>query len=232
MKDSRVASSDLVPFLKKVSLFEGLNDDALALLARVSRVQPVPKGHVIFYEDDPGEAAYVMRSGAVTIMLTTPDGRELVINEMHAGDCFGELALLTGQPRSASAVARDASEVVVIPREQFLSELGAEPQLMRHLLETMANRLRVSGERESALAFLNAPQRLARILLELDRRESTQGFVTISQEEIAQHIGVTRQTAAKILGQWRRAGWIVTGRGRIVILNRTALRRRAEEADI
>jgi CRP/FNR family transcriptional regulator, cyclic AMP receptor protein len=218
-----------LPFLKRVPLFSGLDEAALALLARVSRTRQLPKGYVLFSRDDPGDAAYVVRSGCITILLTTPDGRELVINEMRPGDCFGEVALLTGQPRSAGAVAREASEVVVIPREEFLAEVESEPKLMRHLLETIAQRLRLGTEREGALAFLDAPQRLARILLQLDREASADGFVTISQEEIAQHIGVARQTAAKILGQWRRAGWIITGRGKIVLLNRAALRRRAEE---
>ncbi len=222
-------NADVLPFLKRVPLFANLNESALNVLARVSRVRTLPKGYFLFSKDDPGEAAYVVRSGCISILLTTPDGRELVINEMRAGDCFGELALLTGQPRSAGAVAREPSEVVVIPREEFLAEVEAEPRLMRHLLGTIAQRLRLGTERESALAFLDAPARLARILLQLDREASAEGFVTVSQEEIAQRIGVARQTAAKTLGQWRRAGWIITGRGKIVLLNRAALRRRAEE---
>jgi CRP-like cAMP-binding protein len=212
-----------------VPLFADLNDSALNLLARVSRLRQLSKGYVLFSQGDPGDAAFIVRSGCISILLSTPEGRELVINEMRPGDCFGELALLTGQPRSAGAVAREASEVVVIPRQEFLAEVEAEPRLMMHLLGTIAQRLRLGSERESALAFLDAPARLARILLQLDREASAEGFVTISQEEIAQRIGVARQTAAKTLGQWRRAGWIVTGRGKIVLLNRAALRRRAQE---
>jgi CRP/FNR family cyclic AMP-dependent transcriptional regulator len=229
MKDSRTLTADLLPFLKRVRLFAGLPDRALEVLARVSRLRRVPKNYVVFDKDDPGEAAYLVRGGSIAILLTTLDGRELVINEMRAGDYFGELALLTGQPRSASAIAREDSELVVIPREEFLREMESEPRLMRHLLETMAQRLRSSGERESALAFLDAPARLARVLLQLEREERAEGYVTISQEEIAQRIGVARQTAASILGQWRRAGWIITGRGKIIVLNRAALRRQVEE---
>lgn len=227
-RESR-AFTGVLPFLKRVPLFSDLEESGLVLLARVSRTRELPKGYVLFNRDDPGDAAYIVRSGSISILLTTPDGRELVISEMRSGDCFGELALLTGRPRSAGAVAREPSQVVVIPREEFLAEVESEPKLMRHLLETIAQRLRLGTEREGALAFLDAPQRLARILLQLDREASAEGFVTISQEEIAQHIGVARQTAAKILGEWRRAGWILTGRGKIVLLNRTALRRRSEE---
>jgi CRP-like cAMP-binding protein len=222
--------SDLTAFLRSVPLFADLNHQTLAALARAGRLRQAPKGKMLFSQGDTAEAFYAVRSGRVDILLSSPDGRELVINEMRAGDCFGELALITGQPRSTGAVAREASEIVVIPREDFLAAMGAEPKLMQRLLETTARRLRTSSERESALAFLDAPARLARVLLELDRQASADGFITIAQEDLAQHVGLARQTAAKTLGQWRRAGWLVTGRGKIVLLNRAALRRLAEES--
>ena len=221
---------DLLTYLRSVPLFAGLSDRSLAGLAHAGRLRPAPKGKTLFSQSDPAEAFYIVRSGRIDILLPSPNGRELVINEMRAGDCFGELSLITGQPRSTSAVAREASEVFVIPREDFLAAIEAEPKLMRRLLETTARRLRTSSERESALAFLDAPARLARVLLELDRQASADGFITIAQEELAQHVGLARQTAAKTLGQWRRAGWLVTGRGKIVLLNRAALRRLAEES--
>jgi CRP-like cAMP-binding protein len=191
----------------------------------------VPKGKTLFSQSDPAEAVYAVQSGRIAILLSTADGRELMINEMRAGDCFGELSVLTGQPRSTGAVAREASEVISIPRDEFLAALESEPKLMRHVLETTARRLRTSSERESALAFLDAPARLARVLLLLDRQTSADGFMIISQEELAQRVGLTRQTVAKTLGRWRRAGWLITGRGKIVLLNRAALRRQAQEPE-
>ena len=230
MNDSRRSSPDLLPFLRDVPLFAGLTDQALTSLARAGRIRQVPKGKTLFNQMDPAEAFYVVRSGRIAILLGSADGRELVINEMRAGDCFGELALLTGQPRSTSAMAREASEVIAISRETFLAEIETEPKLLRHVLESTARRLSASSERESALAFLDAPARLARVLLEMDRQASADGFITVSQEELAQRVGLTRQTAAKTLGRWRRAGWIITGRGKIVLLNRAGLRRQAEES--
>ncbi|HJW84943.1 MAG TPA: Crp/Fnr family transcriptional regulator, partial [Anaerolineae bacterium] len=216
--------------LRDVPLFAGLTDQVLASLAQACRIRQVPKGKTLFNQMDPAEAFYVVRSGRIAILLGSADGRELVINEMRAGDCFGELALLTGQPRSTSAIAREASEVIAISRETFLAKIETEPKLLRHVLESTARRLSASSERESALAFLDAPARLARVLLQMDRQASADGFITVSQEELAQRVGLTRQTAAKTLGQWRRAGWIITGRGKIVLLNRVGLRRQAEES--
>jgi CRP-like cAMP-binding protein len=225
MAEARISHSELIAFLRRVPLFQGLDDAALEILARVARVKIVPRHSYLFYQDDEGDAAYVIRTGVIAILLATDDGRELVINDLRAGDCFGELALLTNAPRSASAFARQETQVIVLPRAEFLTELERQPRLMRHTLDVTAQRLRASTERERALAFLEAPARLAGVLLELDRAASDKGFITLSQDELAQHIGVTRQTAAKILGQWRRAGWILTGRGKLVVLDRAALRR-------
>ena len=217
--------------LRTVPLFASVSEPTLTSLANASHLWRVPKGRTLFNQTDTADAVYVVRSGCIAILLSTSDGRELVINEMRAGDCFGELAVVTGQPRSTDAVARETSEVVEISREAFLAALELEPQLVHQLLKSTALRLRASSERESALAFLDASGRLARVLLQLDRQSSADGFVTIAQEELAQHVGLTRQTVAKILGRWRRTGWVITGRGKIMLLNRAALRRQAEGSE-
>jgi CRP-like cAMP-binding protein len=229
MADTRAGVAELSAFLRRVAVFRDLDDPALAVLARVAHTRRVPSHTYLFYQDDPGDAAFVVRSGEIAILLNTTDGRELVINELRSGECFGELALLTDAPRSASAFARKDSEIIVLPRQEFLNELERQPKLLRHVLDVTAQRLRASSERERALAFFDAPARLARILLELDRAESERGYITLSQDELAQHVGVARQTTAKILGQWRRAGWLLTGRGKLVLLDRAALRKRAQQ---
>jgi CRP-like cAMP-binding protein len=149
----------------------------------------------------------------------------MIIEEMRAGELLGELGVLTRRARSASAVARVHSELLVVPREAFLRVVDAEPRLARLVLDITASRLQVSLSREMALAFLNAQARLARHLLALEERERDKGYVTASQEDLARGTGLIRQTVAKALGNWRRDGWLLTGRGRILILNRKALER-------
>ncbi len=224
-RESAGNSHSLREFLRGVPLFSGLDDPALAALAQFTALKRVPKGFVLFTEQEEGNAAYIVRSGSVAIMVTTPDGRELVINDMRAGDCFGEMALLTDSPRSATAMAREASELAIIPREQFLAELAARPRIMHRVLELLCGRLRSSTARESALAFMTMPARLSRVLLTLEQETGGKGYVTVSQQELAERIGAIRQTVAEILGTWRRKGWILTGRGKIVLLDRAALRR-------
>lgn len=209
-------------FLEGMPLFAGLGETSLLTLARAGKFMLVEKGQFIFFQSDAADKVYIVRSGLVSIVLGGPDGREMVINEMHRGDIFGEVGVLTSQPRSTSAVARSDCELLALPRQAFLGILGTEPAFARRILDMTANRLRGSSERESALAFLDAQARLARLLLQLDKQTPEKGYVTISQEELAQRTGQTRQTVAKALGRWRRAGWLITGRGHIMLLKRDA----------
>jgi CRP-like cAMP-binding protein len=177
------------------------------------------KGSFIFFQHDFADAVYVVWRGVIAIRLENPDGRELVINEMEVGECFGELGILTGEPRSASAEAIVDSEVLLIPGVVFIQALEQEPLLAGRLLEVTARRLQNSSKREEALAFYDAQQRLAAQLLLLDGQSRDKGYLTLSQDELATRVGLTRQTVATILGRWRRSGWLLTGRGHIVLLN-------------
>jgi CRP-like cAMP-binding protein len=143
---------------------------------------------------------------------------------MRKGDLFGELGILTDKNRSTTATARTDSEILIIPKKAFLHILDDEPQLTRRMLEMTSARLQMSSERESALVFMDAQARLAHLLLDLDRQEADVGYITISQDDLAQRTGLIRQTVAKALGNWRRKGYLLTGRGRIVLLDHKALR--------
>ena len=215
--------TETIQALRSAPIFEGVNDRILTDFTRSSRIRKLEKGEILFSQTDPANTVYVVRSGCISIFLATPEGRELVINEMYSGDCFGELSLITDQPRSTGALARESSEVISIPRDVFLKGLEAEPELMRRVLETTALRLRVSSERESALAFLDSSARIAKVLLQLDQQADNEGVINVTQEDLAQYVGLARQTVAQTLGRWRRVGWVETGRVRIVVKNREAL---------
>jgi len=224
--------NEIVRSLHNTALFANCEEMELISLARICRHRHLPKGSVVFFQSDPGEAFYLVLSGSVVIMLNSQDGRELVINEARSGDTFGELSLITGEPRSASAITREKCELVMIPAQAFQKVLNSQPKMVRYLLDNIARQLSASGERESALAFLDAPGRIVRILLLLDQENAEKGFMTLSQEELAQRTGLTRQTVAKILGHWRRSGWLLTGRGRIMLMNRKALEQVAEQSSL
>jgi len=221
MKSNGESNLEILNFISEIPLFSDLSEGSLALLARACRIKPVDKGEILFFQSDPSDAAYIVRDGDISIVLNSSDGRDMVINEMHGGDLFGELGIVTKKNRSTSAIARTKSELYVIPSQTFLKIVDTEPNFALRLLEITAARLQMSGKREGALAFMDAQARLARLLLELED-QAEKGYVTISQDELAHRTGLIRQTVAKALGKWRRAGWLITGRGRILILNRKA----------
>jgi CRP/FNR family cyclic AMP-dependent transcriptional regulator len=219
------AQSGLIRFLAETPLFASMDEEQLAEIVRASRSRTLPKGSVLFFQDDPADGFYVVRSGSVAILLTSPDGSELILGDIRPGDFFGDLALVTGEPRSATASTMLKSELIIIPGRIFLALLDSRPEMTRLLLTLTFKRLYASTQRESALAFLDAPARLAQLLLQLEVYSTgPAGYITISQADLARRIGSTRQTVAKILGRWRRAGWLLTGRGRIVLLDYVALR--------
>jgi CRP/FNR family cyclic AMP-dependent transcriptional regulator len=224
MPDNRAEpASSIEKFLKSLALFSELHESSITLLAGSSRFKTIEKGEILFFQGDLSDCAYAVQSGKISISINSPDGREMVINEMVAGHIFGELGILTGQHRSTSAVARFQSTLLIISRQALLRILADEPQITRRMLEITANRLQKSSERENSLAFKDAQARLASILLALDKAEQDNGYITISQDELANRTGLIRQTVAKALGRWRRRGWLLTGRGHIVLLDHAAL---------
>jgi CRP-like cAMP-binding protein len=163
----------------------------------------------------------------VRISASSAGGREVFLNIMEPGDTFGEIALLDGRPRTASASATAPSDLLIIRREQFLSLLAHEPVLTEHLLRLLCSRLRwVSGFAEES-ALLSVPARLARRLLSLGRlhgRETGKGIeLKVSQDEMARFLGLSRQIVNHHLQSWRENRWVDLGRGRIIILDSLAL---------
>ncbi len=223
MKGRGASTTEILEILDNLSLFSNLEQSAGQSLASASRVWRVDKGEILFFQSDMPEAAYVVLAGRVSIVLDSPDGREMVIDEMRAGEIFGEVGLLTKKSHSAGAIAQQNSTVLVIPSEAFLAAVDQDRHLARRLLDIAAHRLHRSAAREMGLAFLDAQVRLARHILLLEQLEQDKGYVTASQEDLARGTGLIRQTVAKALGNWRRQGWLLTGRGRILILNRKAL---------
>lgn len=226
------APEEIANILEKSPVFSGVRESIVESLIESMLSKSLQQDEVLFTQMEHADAAYIVVSGCVAMFLATPEGKELVINEMQPGDCFGELSLITQKPRSTGAIARELSELLVIPSEAFMAALRADTRLMSRVLETTASRLRRSSEREIALAFLDSDARIAQTLFELDQNSGGVGFVRITQDILGQYVGLTRQTVAKTLGVWRRKGWVITTRGGIRILNKKALEVLATDTDL
>lgn len=220
------APGEKIQLLRSLPMLSGLKEESLTALARAGRMIQIEKGSYLFSQDDPAHSLFILRAGGIAILLNSHDGREMIIKEIRPGDYFGEVSLLTGSGRTAGAQAWGDSELLEIAAGPFLAILDREPTLSRQMLGLIAKRLVEAHHRENALAFLNARARIARVMLEMDeadRRGEDLGYITLSQEELAQRTGLARQTVARELGNWRRLGWLLTGRGQIMLLNRSGL---------
>ncbi|MCR8644019.1 Crp/Fnr family transcriptional regulator [Paenibacillus sp. N1-5-1-14] len=224
MADSRMKASEIYSFIQKVPLLAGLSQAALISLSTCCYMKQVPKGKPIFTRGEPAEAVYIVMSGGVAEFVGGPNDLEIVVKVRREYDFFGELGMLIDEPQSVTAISMHASTLIVIPREQFLQLIRTESDLVQYLLKTFAMRLKISGERMIAKALLDAHAHLAYVLLWLEQEEGGHGTIAVPQEYLAQCCGLVRQTVARILGEWRREGFIQTQRGKVEVRDRTALR--------
>jgi CRP/FNR family cyclic AMP-dependent transcriptional regulator len=218
--------------LARSSLLGGLAEEDLARLAARARRRTYRRGAAIFHQGDPGDALHLLQAGRVKVALRAESGEEAVVAILGPGDCFGELALLDGEPRSATVEALEPVETVSLAREDFLRFLQANPPTMERLLRTLARTVRGANDELADLVFLDLPGRLVKKLLDLaaDHGRLVDGAIEIelpmTQEDLAAMIGATRGSVNKILGWYEEQGAIERRGRRIAILDAERLRRR------
>jgi CRP/FNR family transcriptional regulator, cyclic AMP receptor protein len=217
-----------VPLLKDVSI------ESLTGLTRSLRRRSFHRGEVVFHQGDPGDTLHIVRNGRVKVVLPAETGDEVVLAVLGPGDCFGELALLDGGPRSASVVAMESVETWVLGRQDFLLFFRSNIEAAERLVINLARTIRRTNEDVADLAFLDLPGRLAKKLLELadsygqqqDGGKVIEITVPLTQEELAGMIGATRPSVNKVLGLYEDQGAIQRRGRRIAILRPDVLRRR------
>src|SRR6187399_1800533 len=167
------AGRPLVASLARIPFFSGLDEAALERIAAGTRTRRFRRGEVIFHLGDPGDALFVIVSGEVKISLPSETGDEAILATLSAGDVFGELALLDGAPRSASATALSATETVVLPRDRFRELIATEAGVRDALLASIAGELRRLTTHVEELHFLDITGRLAARLVRLANEGGT-----------------------------------------------------------
>ena len=215
--------------IERNSLFRGLPRETLARIASLATRRAYEKDAVIFMRGDPGDSLCGVATGRVRISSSGRGGKEVFLNIMEPGDAFGEIALLDGSPRTATATAMARTELIVIPREAFSALVQSQPQLAAHLIQLLCKRVRWTAQLMEDTALLSVPARLAKRLLSLATafgREAESGTkVIISQEELARFLGLSRQITNHHLRTWRAKNWLTLGRGSITLENPQALRK-------
>lgn len=228
------AEAESLALLRRHALFGGIEVEQLRRLCAYAKTRKARRGTTIFVKGDPGTALFAVRSGMVKISVPSPDGREAVFNVLHAGEIFGEIALLDGQSRTADAIAVSDCELLAINRRDFLAFVQDEPKAALRLIELLCARLRFASEHFEEVVFLGMPARLARTLLRLagdDAATARDKKLAITQRDISLMMGTSRESINKLLRSWARLGWVAMTRGSIVVTNPQALAETAAALD-
>jgi CRP/FNR family cyclic AMP-dependent transcriptional regulator len=210
--------------LQKVPLFSELGPAELQRVVEVARERTYPKNSVILFEDDPGDALYVVAKGQVKVVLIGEDGREVILSVLGEGEHFGEMALIDDEPRSAHVIAMEDSTLVVLRREDFQPILAQTPQIGLALLKELSRRLRRVDEKVGSLVLLDVNGRVAQLLLELADEEGGERITRrLTHHTIAQMIGSSRETVSRTMRDLVDKGLIHISRKDITIQDRAAL---------
>jgi CRP-like cAMP-binding protein len=224
---------NIIEQLRSVACFSTLHDTHLAVLAASLGTQTFERGETIFHQGSIGSVLYIIVTGQVRIYTINEHGQELSMTIFRAGDFFGELALLDGQPRSANAVAMSRTTALLLHRSAFLSIIHAHPSIAVAILEALAQRLRQSTNHVDTLGINSAPQRVMRQLLSLAMRYglpesgATRINLHLTQDDLASLTGTTRETVNRVLSSLRDQGLIRVARARISVLDMSGLEQAA-----
>ena len=219
--------------VRSAPLFAELNDQSYLAVRERMQESTYRRGEEIFREGSPGDRLYVIGAGKVKLGHTAPDGREHLLAILGPGEILGEVSLYDPGPRTATATALAKTIVVELQHTDLLRVLDARPEISQHLLRSLAIRLRRTNDKVSDLIFSDVPGRVARALLELGARfgqQTERGLrVThdLTQEELAQLVGATRETVNKALAEFSSRGWLQLDGRSVILLDIPKLRRRA-----
>jgi CRP-like cAMP-binding protein len=219
--------------LNKIPLFNSLSDSDLKSLSECVRLQSLKKGQTLFRKGDEGSSLYIIKQGTIKIVLPSRLGDEVIVTIFSEGDFFGEMALFDGKPRSADALAMESTKIYMLSRKDFLLFLHSNINAMESILSQLTKRLRDTDDFLEGTCFLNVSARLAKKLLDLaesyGRQDADSIYIDLdlTQKELGDMIGSTRESINKELKILRDKGLITMQENKIQIIDITRLKRRA-----
>lgn len=220
--------------LARAGIFQGVAPEAVDALTRQLQRVTFPRGHTVFVEGEPGDHLYIITEGKVKIGRRTADGRESLITLMGPADMFGELALFDPGPRTSTVTTVTEVQALTMDHEALHSWIIQRPEIAEQLLRVLARRLRRTNNALGDLIFTDVPGRVAKQLLDLAKRfgrpegDALRVDHDLTQEEIAQLVGSSRETVNKALADFAQRGWIRQQAKTIFITDAARLAKRAK----
>jgi CRP-like cAMP-binding protein len=229
--DARRLMSSKLSVLRKQPIFSDLDPEALDQLCRYAKHTTLKRGTTIVSKGDPGNSLIVVISGTIKISVSSPDGRSAILNLIGPGEIFGEVAVLDGKARTADATANSNCEIYVIDRRDFIPFVRSQPALAMKFIELLCTRLRWTSDQVEEVILQNLPGRLASALLRLTEKHKLAPAgrtIAITQQEISEMVGMTRESINKQLRAWAARNWVRLEHGAIVVLDVASLRELVE----
>ena len=220
--EPRQVTSSKLAVLRGLPIFCDLDSDAFEQLCRYAKHATHKRGATIFSRGDPGNSLIAVISGTIKISISSPDGRSAILNLIGPGEIVGEVAVLDGQARTADATANSNCEIFVIDRREFLPFVRSQPALAMKFIELLCARLRWTSDQVEEVILQDLPGRLASALIRLTERHKTaQGgrTIAVTQQEISEMVGMSRESINKQLRAWAARNWVRLEHGAIVVLN-------------
>jgi CRP-like cAMP-binding protein len=200
--------------LRTVPIFSELSDGDISSLGKLSSRRRYPKDTVVFFENEEGDSFFMILEGRIKVTILGDDGREVILSMLGPGDFFGEMALLDNEPRSATAIAVEETELLSLNRTDFQTVLTDNRSITTALIKILTARLRRANHQISTLALLDVYGRVARVIVDMAREEGRRlrdgriAFRRATHQEIANRIGTTRETVTRMLKDLERQGLI------------------------
>lgn len=226
-----VVVADVAAELGRLNLFADIDASTLALLADRSHVRRLARGQILFTQGEPTGYLFVVRSGRLRVLVSSPQGEDLVLALLEAGDSFGEVSVLSDEPRSATVDALEPSELLALAAKDVRRVLLENPSALLAVAARLASTVRRITDVAADLVFLDVPRRLAKLLVSqaMVRRDgATVCELSMNQSGVAARLGATRQSLNRALGDFARRGWITVHGTTVSIEDSAALRRFAQ----
>jgi CRP/FNR family transcriptional regulator, cyclic AMP receptor protein len=220
-------STGKLSVLRKHPYFVDLEPAAFEQLCRYAKHATFKRGATIFSKGDAGTSLLAVITGTVKISISSPEGRNAILNLIGPGEIFGEIALLDGLARTADATANTNCELFVIDRREFIPFVRSQPTLAMKFIELLCGRLRWTSDQVEQVILQDLPGRLAHALLRLSEKQTFEPrdrTISVTQQEISEMVGMTRESINKQLRAWATRNWVRLEHGAIVVLKPEALR--------
>ena len=209
------------PRIPRTGIFDSADEKTMGALEEIATTRNLVAGEVLFEQGDDGDTLYLIEDGVLEVSVLSSEGRKLYLELMHPGEFLGEIALLDPGARTATISARESTRLLCISRSDLVDACRSSPDLGLGVATIAARRLREISQKLHEQVFLPLPARLARKIIHIARNDDD--TIRLSQSDLAEFVGATREAVSKTLKQWEQTGIITLGRQKVIINDQDAL---------